>query len=159
MVRHRPEYSVPGVQPRRSSEGWDQFEGEALAETPAVQAALARAPHTFLAIVLDPDDIQSDAIPRSELCAYLEVATKDGLWWGFGLEDTAKVVVDLDQDDLKRALAGQPDVVEAEHVERENFEIVLSRVLTADEVLARFIDALAAAHREQARRGGIAISE
>ncbi len=147
------------MRPHRSSEGWDQFEGDALAETPAVRAALARAPRTFLAIVFDADDVQSEAIPRAELCAYLEVATRDGQWWGLGVEDTVKVVVDLHQDDLKRALAGQPDVVEVEHEERETFQVVLARVLPADEVLARFIDALAAAHREQARRRGIAIPE
>ncbi|MEV4623254.1 hypothetical protein AB0J74_31665 [Asanoa sp. NPDC049573] len=147
------------MRPRRSSDGWDQFDGDALAETPAVRAALARAPQTFLAIVFEADDIESEAIPRAELCSYLSVATRDGTWWGLGLEDTAKVVVDLDQDDLKRALAGQPDVAEAEHEERETFQVVLARQLTADEVLARFVDAIAAAHREQARQRGITVAE
>jgi hypothetical protein len=152
-------YGVPGVRPRRSSEGWDQFDGEALAETPAVRAALARAPATFLAIVFAGADVHSDAVPGAELCTYLAVATRDGTWWGLGVEDTAKVVVDLGEDDLTRAIASQPDVVEAEQEERETFQVGLARVLPADEVLALFIDALVAAHREQARRRGIAVPE
>jgi hypothetical protein len=46
-----------------------------------------------------------------------------------------------------------------DHEDRESFLVQVARVLPADEVLARFIDALAAAHREQARRRGIAIPE
>ncbi|MEV0719013.1 hypothetical protein [Asanoa sp. NPDC050611] len=124
-----------------------------------MRAALARAPRTFLAIVFGAAEAESEAVPRADLCTYLQVATRDGTWWGLGLEDTVKVVVDLDQDDLKRALAAQPDVVEVEHEERETFQVVLARVLTADEVLARFVDALTSAHREQARQLGITVPE
>ncbi|WP_238006370.1 hypothetical protein KZZ52_35860 [Dactylosporangium sp. AC04546] len=132
-----------------------------LTATGPVAAALARAPRVFLAVV--EDDPEQFAIRREELCEFLHVAG-DGWKYELSLTDEVKSIVETgpgeDEDDLlEQRIAAQPDVKSAFHADREWFEVQLSRPLPADEMLARYIDALSAANREHARRLGIAVPD
>jgi len=159
--RHR--YEVPGVQPHTYSDGWASYTGDRLADRPAVVAALARSPRRFLPIVFEPQNPDL-ALSHADLLSFLEVTTRDGVSWGLGVADEVKDIIDTgmdvsDEDLVQQALAGQPDVVEAAHPDREDYRIHLARPLPADEVLARVIDAIAAAHRKLARHLRIDIPE
>ncbi len=104
------------------------------------------------------------ALSHADLLSFLEVTTRDGVSWGLGVADEVKDIIDTgmdvsDEDLVQQALAGQPDVVEAAHPDREDYRIHLARPLPADEVLARVIDAIAAAHRKLARQLRIDIPE
>jgi hypothetical protein len=154
-----PAHAVADVEPdRRHSDGAASYAGSRLSVTGPVAAALARAPRVFLA-VMDTDP-ESDAIPREVLCEFLHVAG-DGWRYELSLSDEVKSIVETGPEDdehdlLQQRLAAQPDVKSAFHADREWFEVELARPLPADEVLARYIDALSAAHREHARRLGVA---
>lgn len=134
------------------------YRGDQLVGTPAVVAALGRAPQVLLPIV-DADDEES-SLDRVRLCAFLHLGSADGLCWELSLDDEVKAIVDtgpdlVDDDLLAEALAAQPDVVAVDHIDREIFDVRLSRLLRADEMFARWLDAIVAAHRELARRRGI----
>ncbi|MGC5020320.1 hypothetical protein [Micromonospora sp. DT47] len=138
--------------------GWVSYRGDQLAATPPVAAVLDRAPRVLLPIA--GPDLPDTALPREDLCKVLYLGTGDGLTWVLSLGDEVKPVVDagcdlVDDDLLEEALAAQPDVDEVWHVDREVFEVSLSRALPADEVLARWVDAIVTAHRELASRRGI----
>jgi hypothetical protein len=157
-----PAYALPGVEPLRTSQHGQQldYRGDQLVTLPSVAAALARAPEVFLAVA-DPDaDLQENALPREVLCRVLDLGSRDGLEWELGLGDEVKSIVDtgcdlVSEDLLEQALAAQPDVNDAYHVDREVFNVRLTRLARADEMFARYLDAVTAAHRELARLRGI----
>ena len=60
----------------------------------------------------------------------------------------------LPEDFLENALAAQPDVGSAQHYDREAFEVCTTRVVRADEMLVRWLDAILTAHRAYARHLG-----
>jgi hypothetical protein len=155
-------HAVAGIEPdRQYPDGAGVYVGSRLTAAEPVAAALARAPRMFLAVV--DNDPEEYAIAREELCDFLHVAG-DGWTYELSLSDEVKSIVetgpDEDEDDLlEQQLAAQPDVKSAVHADREWFEVELVRPLQADEVLARYIDAVSAAHREYARQRGIAIHD
>jgi hypothetical protein len=76
------------------------------------------------------------------------------------LGDEVKSIVDtggdrIEEDLLEERLAGRPDVVSAEHADREWFVVDVSRELTAAEMMARWIDAITLAHFDLAERLGL----
>ncbi|MEW2328221.1 hypothetical protein AB0880_10465 [Micromonospora chersina] len=134
------------------------YRGGQLAGTPLVAAVLERAPRVLLPIARP--DLPETALRREDLCEFLYLGTGDGLTWVLSLGDEVKPVVDagcdlLDDDLIGEALAAQPDVDEVWHVDREVFEVSLSHALPADEVFARWLDAIVTAHRQLASRRGI----
>ncbi|MGC5016946.1 hypothetical protein [Micromonospora sp. DT47] len=103
-------------------------------------------------------------ISRPDLCAQVSVGSDDGLNWGLSFDDEVGLLVqpsfvpghEPDPDDLlEEALAAQPEVDSAYHYDREYFEVRMARVHRADEMLARWLDAIVTAHREFASRRGI----
>jgi hypothetical protein len=154
-------HAVAGVEPdRQYPNGGASYAGHHLTATDPVAAALIRAPRVFLAVM--DDDPEEYAIPREDLCEFLHVAG-DGWTYEVSLSDEIKSIVDTgaaeDDDVLEQQIAAQPDVKSAFHVDREWFEVQLDRPLSADEMLARYIDALCAANREYARRRGLVVPE
>lgn len=152
--RHR--YSVPGVPPSGSREGWDGYHPPTLTGRPVVAAALARAPQRFADLVMEPGSPEL-ALTREQLLEYLSISTGDGSTWQLGVDDEVKPVIDtgpdvLDEDLMLTALEARPGVLWAQHPDREFYEIRLAGPIRADEALALFIDAIAHAHRELARR-------
>lgn len=136
--------------------------GDQLAARPAVALALARSPQVFLAVAFtdELDALDIYAVHRAELCSYLWVRTRDGMEWRLGLSDEMTGIVDTgrrlsDDDLLARALASQPDVVDAIQDGKDGCEVRTARPLPADEMLALLIDAISDAHRQLARRRGI----
>jgi len=116
------------------------FRGSELASSPAVQAALTRAPATFR-----PPIDYFDALTCQELRDSLDVGTVDGVSWEFGFNDEVGMILypDLHQEDfLEARLAAHPDIVEAFHVDREWFAIKFAREIGPDHVLAICIDAI-----------------
>jgi hypothetical protein len=157
---HIPAYAVPGVQPSRTSPDGRRisWRGDQLAGEAPVAAVLDRAPQELYPIVRP--DLGEDPLSRETLCQVLYLGTGDGLRWDLSLGDEVKLFVDtgselVDEDLILTALAAQPDVAEADHVDREAFQASLTRVLRADEVFARWLDAIVTAHRELAQRCGI----
>ncbi|MFG1775986.1 hypothetical protein ACGFIG_06095 [Micromonospora sp. NPDC049048] len=151
----RRRYSVPGVSPSSSHNGWDEYDGSRLAGRPAVASALERAPRRFADLVSSPGDPEM-ALSREEFLAGVTVGTADGSSWTVSLAEELTAVVDtgpdvVDEDILLAALSGRPEVSEAQHPDREVFEVALARPLRADEVLALVVDALSAAHRQLAQ--------
>lgn len=124
----RPAYAVDGVEPRRSSGGWDIFDGDALAGLPAVTEAAARLPQ-------DP--------ALEDLPDYLAVATKDGREWTLSFDDGMLIVFDLSRpgtDVFEQVLTAAPWTESVERVDREVFLFTTAGVLTADVVLAYCVD-------------------
>ncbi|MEV4545067.1 hypothetical protein [Micromonospora echinaurantiaca] len=152
----RLRYSVPGVSPSSSYQGWDEYDGPPLSGRPTVAAALARAPRRFVDLVVEPGDPEL-ALSRDDVLAAITVGTGDGRSWTISLAEEMKPVVDTgpdvtDDDILLAAFAAHPEVTLAQHSDRECFELALAKPLRADELLALTVDALSAAHRELARR-------
>ncbi|GGM57476.1 hypothetical protein ACFFX1_17270 [Dactylosporangium sucinum] len=154
-------HAVPDVEPDRlHPDGAASYAGSRLTAADPVSAALARAPRVFLALI---DDDPEFSIARADLCAFLHVAG-DGWTYELSLSDEVRSIVETgpgegEDDLLEQQLAARPDVQSAFHADREWFEVKLIRPLPADEMLARYIDALSAAHREEARRRGIALDD
>jgi hypothetical protein len=128
------------------------FSGSELAGTPAVVAALARAPEVFPMIVDDSEETLS----HEDLCDFIGVSTTDDVTWDFGFNDEIKSIVDtgpdiLEEDLLEAGFAAHPDVVAADHADREWFVLTFAREMEAGEVLAICIDTLTHAHLELAR--------
>lgn len=133
-----------------------RYRGEQLETTDAVTAALDRTPQVWPALFDWDDEDEFGAITRDNLCGLLYLDTRDEMTWDLGIEEPitgiAKVEPDAGEDDLiEQALAAQPEIVRARHVDVDWFQVSTARPLRADEVLARFIDALAAAHRSAQR--------
>ncbi|MEU5724997.1 hypothetical protein ABZ783_24660 [Micromonospora sp. NPDC047738] len=121
-------------------------------------AVLDRAPQVLLPIV--HPDLGEEALSREALSEVLYLGTSDGLRWDLSLGDEVKLIVNtgcelVDEDLIEETLATQPDVAEAYHADRELFEASLTRVLRADDVFARWLDAIITAHRELAQRRGV----
>jgi hypothetical protein len=135
-----------------------RYRGEQLETTDAVAAALDRTPQVWPALFDWDDEDEFGAITRANLCGLLYLDTRDEMTWDLGIEEPitsiVKVEPDAGEDDLiEQALAAQPEIVRARHVDVDWFQVSTARSLQADEVLARFIDALAAAHHRSAQRG------
>src|SRR5687768_5016207 len=128
LRRSRPAYAVDGVEPQHNSDGWDIFDGETLAEQPAVAAAVGRLPG---------DPVLED------LPGYLAVCTKDGREWTLSFDDGMLIVFDLSRpgtDIFERTLSAAGWTESVERVDREVFLFTTTEVLTADVVLAHCID-------------------
>jgi hypothetical protein len=111
---------------------------------------------------LDNEDRDTFATSRDDLCAQLWVGTNDGLNWSLVFGDGINFLIGIGRkyspnDLLAEALAAQPDVQAVQHVEREAFEVQTAEVLRADEVAARWLDAVVSAHRAYARFRDIAL--
>ncbi|WP_433287464.1 hypothetical protein [Micromonospora sp. CA-244673] len=127
LRRSRPAYAVDGVEPQRI-DGWDVFDGDALAEQPAVAGATGRLPQ-------DP--------ALEDLPGYLAVSTKDGREWTLSFDDGMLTVFDLSSpgsDAVERTLTAAPWTASVERVDREVFLFTTTGVLTADVVLAHCVD-------------------
>jgi hypothetical protein len=133
-----------------------RYRGEQFATTDVVSAALGRSPEVWPVLFDWNDEDDFGEITRDNLCGLLYLSGRDETTWDLGIEEPitgiVKVEPDVDEDDLiEQALAAQPDIVGARHVDVDWFQVRTARPLAADEVLARFIDALAAAHHRSAQ--------
>jgi hypothetical protein len=133
-----------------------RYQGDQLQTTDAVVAALDRAPQVWPALFDYADEDEFGPITRDNLCGLLYLSTRDGTTWDLGFEEAITGIVqvepDFGEDDLiEQALAAQPDVARARHADVDWFQVSVTHRLRADEMLARFIDALAAAHRRSAQ--------
>lgn len=159
--KHTPEqfatYAVPGIAPERADGRMVKYRGDQLQATEAVRAALDRAPRTWPTLFEWDDEDEFGTVTRDNLCGLLYLSTADGMTWDLGLEQAITGIVQIEPEDeedddlVERALAAQPDVIGARHADVDFFQVTTADVLRADEVLARFIDALAAAHRQSAQ--------
>ncbi|MEV0424975.1 hypothetical protein [Micromonospora sp. NPDC050495] len=128
LRRSRSAYAVDGVEPWRSSGGWDIFDGDALAWLPTVAEAAARLPQ-------DP--------ALKDLPDYLAVGTKNGREWTLSFEDGMLIAFDLSHpgtDVFERMLSAASFTGSVERVDREVFLFTTTEVLTADVVLAHCVD-------------------
>jgi hypothetical protein len=151
-----PAYAVPGVVPERTEGRSVRYRGDQLQATDAVAAALDRAPQVWPALFDCSDEDEFGTITRDNLCGLLYLSSQDGQTWDLGFEEVLTCIVqiepDFGEDDLiEQALAALPDVAGARHVDVDWFQVSTERPLRADEMLALFIDALAAAHRHSAQ--------
>ena len=159
MTSPIPAYAVPGVEPKGGSADRTSvaYTVDQLADLPLVAEARARTPEVLSAIRIDIEDPENWATNRDDLCAELWVGTGDGLNWNLAFGDSVNFLIGIGRkyspdDLLAEALAAQPGVDAVDHVEREAFVVRISQVLRADEVAARWLDAIVSAHREYARR-------
>ena len=162
MTSALPAYAVPGIDPKAGSADRTTvtYTVDQLADLPPVTAARARTPEVLSAIRMDGEDREKFAASRDDLCAQLWVGTGDGRNWDLVFGDGVNFLIGIGRkyspdDLLAEALAAQPGVEAVQHVEREAFEVQTAQVLRADEVAARWLDAIVSAHREYARRRGI----
>ncbi len=151
-----PPYAVPGVVPERTEGRSVRYRGEQLQATDAVAAALDRAPQVWAALFDCSDEDEFGTVTRDNLCELLYLSTQDGETWDLGFEEVLTCIVQTEPDfggnDLiEQTLAALPDVAGARHVDVDWFQVRTKRPLRADEMLALFIDALAAAHRRSAQ--------
>ncbi len=151
-----PAYAVPGVVPERAEGRSVKYRGDQLQATDAVAAALDRAPQVWPALFDWADEDEFGTITRDNLCGLLYLSTQDGQTWDLGFQEELTGIVqiepDFGEDDLiEQALAALTDVAGARHVDVDWFQVTTERPLRADEMLAGFIDALAAAHRHSAQ--------
>jgi hypothetical protein len=158
----RPAYAVPGVEPAGGSEDLHSvvYTVEQLAAFPPVAAALGRTPDVLLAIRFDDDDRDEFSTTRADLCAELWVGTGDGSNWELSFGDDVNFIIGIGSkfspdDLLEEALTAQPGFDSVYHYDREVFQVRMARTHRADEMAARWLDAIVAAHREYARRRGI----
>ncbi|MEU6074894.1 hypothetical protein [Micromonospora sp. NPDC047074] len=126
-------------------------------------AALARAPQRFADLCVEPGSPKL-ALTQEQLLDAMGISTGDGSTWELGIDDEMKPVIDtgpdvVDEDLMVTALEARPGVVWAQHPDREFYEIRLAAPIRADEALALFVDAIAQAHRELARRLRIDLGE
>jgi len=157
-----PPFAVPGIEPEApateltSSIG---YRGDQLAALPAVAAVLDRFPAELIALA-GPEEIRQEfPITRTALTEQVHVSTGSGLRWGLGFGDEVGFLVQpsrgrIPEDLPEKALAEQPGVTSAVHFDRESFEEETSQVLRADEMMARWLTAILAAHRAYARHLG-----
>jgi hypothetical protein len=163
MTAPLPAYAVPDVKPVGGTDELPGvcYRGYQLATCAPVAAVLDRVP-AVLTTVEEAWPGHTLTITRGELCAWLFVSTGDGLNWGLSFLDAVGYLVqayqsrhESDPDLLEAALAAQPDVDPACHHDTEYFEVRMARVHRADDMVARWLDAIITAHREFARRRGI----
>ena len=152
----RYRYSVPGVPPSVSGRGGDGYRPSTLTGRPAVAAALARAPQQFADLIFEPGSPEL-ALTQEQLLDDMSISTSDGLTWELCVGDATRAVIDtgpdmVDEDLVVTALEARPGIVWVQHPDREFYEIRLAEPTRVDEALALFIDAVAHAHRELARR-------
>jgi hypothetical protein len=128
LRRSRPAYAVDGVEAHRNSEGWDIYEGNALAGEPIVAEAVARLPH-------DP--------ALEHLLFSVGIGTADGHEWTLSFGDEARIFFDLSypgSDIFEEALTAMPWTGSVERVDRDVFVFTTTGMLKADVVLAHCID-------------------
>jgi hypothetical protein len=147
---------VPGIAPERTDGRSVRYRGDQLQATDLVRAALDRAPQIWPTLFDWDDEDEFGTVTRDNLCGLLYLSTRDGVTWDLGLEEAITGIVQLERDEdedddlVEQALAAQPDVTGARHAEVDWFQVTTAHVLRADEILARFIDALAIAHHQSA---------
>ena len=154
-----PAYAVPGIEPCAGSADLKTvtYTVDQLAGLPPVAEARARTPEFLLAIRLDGENWEKFGASRDDLCAQLLLGTEDGLNWSLVFSEGINFLIGIGRkyspdDLLQEALAAQPGVETVDHVDREAFEVQTAQVLRADQVAARWLDAVVSAHREYARR-------
>lgn len=163
MTDSLPAYAVPGVQSVSFLDhlGIVRYTADQLAACTPVAAVLGRVPAVLTAF----EKVRSGpthTFTRAELCALVSVGTYDGLIWGLRFEVEVGLLVqplaipdDEFGDPLENAIAAQPGIEYADHMDREYCEVRLTRVHRADEIAARWLDAIITAHREFARYRGV----
>ncbi|MEV6965224.1 hypothetical protein AB0M47_08910 [Hamadaea sp. NPDC051192] len=163
MASPVPGYAVPGIEPASGTDDLRRvwYWGAQLATSAPVAAALARIP-AELTSVEEPWPGHNLTTTRTQLCAVLGVGTGDGLLWGLSFADEVGLLVqpyqsrqESDPDLVGAALVAQPGVDSAEQVDTGQFEVRTSEVHRADEMLARWLNAIMIAHHEFARRRGV----
>ncbi|MCP2322293.1 hypothetical protein HDA40_000800 [Hamadaea flava] len=159
-------YAVPGVKPVSGTGDLRRvwYWGSQLATCSPVAAVLDRMP-AALTTVEEAWPGHTFTITRDQVCTVLGVGTGDGLLWGLSFADEVGLLVqpyqsqqESDPDLVEEALVDQPDVTSVDHVDTGQFEVRMTRMYRADEMLARWLDAIMIAHREFARRRGIDLS-
>lgn len=163
MTAPLPAYAVPDVEPlsgHPDPHGVAYF-GHQLVACAAVAAVLDRIP-AVLTSVEEAWPGHTLTITRSQLCGGLSVSTRDGLNWGLGFRDAVGYFVqayqshqESDPELLEEVLAAQPDVDSAVHLDTEYLEVRMAQLHRADEMLARWLDAIVTTHRAFARHRGI----
>ncbi|WP_446218927.1 hypothetical protein [Micromonospora sp. IBHARD004] len=154
-------FAVPGIEPRTGSanQGSVGYRGDQLAGLPVVAAVLDRLPAELIALA-GPDETREEyPIARQALTKQVYVSTGSGLHWGLGFADEVGHLVQpslgrIPEDLIEKALAEQPGVASVRHYDRESFEAETSELLRADEMMARWLAAILAAHRAYARHLG-----
>lgn len=156
-----PPYAVPGIEPSSGTPGHGSvaYSGDGLAGLPSVAATLDRFPAELIGLTHPDDERDEFPITRTALAEQVHVSTGDGLRWLLGFDDEIGDLVQPrlarnPEDYLEQALAAQPDVESAYHYDRESFEATTTRVIRADEMLARWLDAILVAHQAYARHLG-----
>lgn len=154
-------FAVPGIEPRSGSadHGSVGYRGDQLAGLPAVVAVLERFPAELIALAGPAETREEYPISRQALTEQVYVSTGDGLQWGLGFADEVGFLVQpslgsIPEDLIEKALAEQPGVASAFHYDRESFEAETSEPLRADEMMARWLAAIFAAHQAYARHIG-----
>jgi hypothetical protein len=158
-----PGYAVPDVVPVYGTDGLAEvcYRGHQLATCAPVARVLDRVP-AILTTVEEAWPGHTLSITRAELCGWLFVSTRDGLHWGLSFPDAVGYLVQgyqsrhgSDPELLTEALVAQPDVDSAHQQDTEYVEVRMARVHRADEMLARWLDAIITAHRGFARHRGV----
>jgi hypothetical protein len=165
MTSSLPAYAVPGVKPVGGTDDLRSVEYTCaqLAIFPPVAAAIDRTPEVLSAIRFDDEMRDKFSVSRADLCWELRVGTGDGLEWKLFFGDSVKFIIGIGleygPDDLiQDALAAQPYVDSVDYHDRELLHVRMAQVQRADEMAARWLDAIVTAHREFARRRGIDLS-
>ncbi|GIH03831.1 hypothetical protein Rhe02_18980 [Rhizocola hellebori] len=160
-----PAYAAPGIIPL---DGYGDlrnvvYSGGQLAACATVAVVLDAIP-PVLTSVEEAWPGHTLALTRAQLCVELSLGTGDGLNWTLSFGDAVGYLVqpyqshqESDPDLLVEELAAQPDVDSVNHHDTESFEVRMARVYRADEMLARWLDAIVKAHRSFARHRGIAL--
>ncbi|MCW3819040.1 hypothetical protein ONA91_31840 [Micromonospora sp. DR5-3] len=153
---------MPGIEPEAPASELNRgigYRGDQLAGLPAVAAVLEAFPAELIALA-GPDETREEyPISRLALTKQVHISTASGLRWGLGFGDEVGFLVQpgigrIPEDLLEKALAEQPGVTSAIHYDRESFEVETSELLRADEMMARWMAAILAAHRAYARHLG-----
>ncbi|WP_327003379.1 hypothetical protein OHA72_51310 [Dactylosporangium sp. NBC_01737] len=163
MISPLPAYAVPDVKPAGGTDDLRRvwYWGSQLATYAPVAAVLDRIP-AVMTTIEEAWPGHTLTTTRAQLCAVVGVGTGDGLLWGLSFFEEVGFLVqpyqsyqESDPDLVEEALAAQPDVDSADQVDTGQFEVRMARVHRADEMAARWLDAIMTAHREFARRRGI----
>lgn len=128
-----------------------------LLDRPAVRQAWDTSPAVWrqVSYLEDDDDLSLEA---SEVADYVWLLTSDETqWhWSVAVGDELKPLLDLDvdpdEDPLIATLAGHPAVAEVDHVDREEYAVVLRSAMTLDEIAVLAVHGLVAHHLDAVRR-------
>jgi hypothetical protein len=164
MTSSLPVYAVPNVKPGggNPADPRSVYYWASQLVTCAPVAAVVDGIPAVLTTVEEAWPGHRLTITRAELCAQVGVGTGDGLDWVLSFADAVGYLIqpyqsyhESDPELLEEALAAQPDVESAYHYDTEDFRVRMTRMHRADEMIARWLDAIITAHRGFARHRGI----